>query len=46
MPTGTLATYLKTVQQSIERNAPHAVISLMPGFDFPTLNDQWLVKTP
>jgi hypothetical protein len=45
-PSDQLRQFLETCQGAIDRQSPHARISLLPGVDYQNLNEHWLVKTP
>jgi hypothetical protein len=45
-PGDELASYLDRAKQQIDREAPYSQISLLPGFDYSNLDDEWLVKSP
>ena len=45
-PGAELRRFLETSQQAIDRQSPHARISLLPGVDYQNLNEPWLVNTP
>jgi predicted transcriptional regulator of viral defense system len=38
--------FLQASQKAIDRQSPHACISLLPGVDYQNLNESWLVSTP
>ena len=46
VPGAELRRHLEACQQAIDRQSPHAHISLLPGVDYQNLNDLWLVNTP
>lgn len=41
-----LGSYLGRARQSIDDKAPYSRISLLPGFDYPNLDEEWLVRLP
>ncbi|HEY7326062.1 MAG TPA: hypothetical protein VH592_00375 [Gemmataceae bacterium] len=45
-PGGELRRFLEACQEAIDRQSPHARISLLPGIDYQNLNEAWLVNTP
>jgi hypothetical protein len=45
-PGNELQQYLQTTQDAIDRQSPHAHISLLPGIEYQKLNPTWLVNTP
>jgi hypothetical protein len=45
-PEGQLKSYLDQARRNLDRRAPYAQISLLPGFDYANLNIEWLVKLP
>lgn len=45
-PSAELQRFLQASQEAIDRKGPHARISLLPGVDYQSLNETWLVNTP
>jgi hypothetical protein len=45
-PGAELRRFLEACQEAIDRQSPHARISLLPGVDYQNLNEPWLVNTP
>ena len=45
-PGSDLASHLDRTRGEMDREGPYAQISLLPGFDYSTLDDRWLVKLP
>jgi hypothetical protein len=45
-PSAVLRQFLQASQKAIDRQSPHACISLLPGVDYQNLNESWLVSTP
>lgn len=45
-PGAELQRFLKASQDAINRQSPHARISLLPGVDYQNLNEPWQVNTP
>lgn len=45
-PGAELRQFLKACQVTLDRESPHARISLLPGIDYHSLNETWLVYTP
>ena len=45
-PGAELRRFFETCQEAINRQSPHARISLLPGVDYQNLNEPWLVNTP
>jgi predicted transcriptional regulator of viral defense system len=45
-PSAELRQFLQASQKAIDRQSPHACISLLPGVDYQNLNESWLVSTP
>jgi hypothetical protein len=45
-PGNELQHYLQTTQDTIDRQSPHANISLLPGIEYQSLNQAWLVNMP
>jgi hypothetical protein len=45
-PGDELKSYLNRAKRNLDRRAPYAQISLLPGFDYATLDKEWLVKSP
>jgi hypothetical protein len=45
-PSAELQHLLQASQESIDRQSPHACISLLPGVDYQNVNESWLVSTP
>ena len=45
-PGAELRQILEVCKESMDRQNPHARISLLPGVEYQTLNEQWLVNTP
>lgn len=45
-PGAELRRFLEACQEAIDRQGPHARISLLPGVDYQNLNEPWLVNTP
>jgi len=45
-PGAALRRFLEAAQLAIDRQSPHARISLLPGVDYQNLNEPWLVNTP
>jgi hypothetical protein len=45
-PGAELRRFLEACQEAIDRQGPHARISLLPGVPYQTLNEPWLVNTP
>jgi hypothetical protein len=45
-PSAELRRFLEACQGAIDRQSPHARISLLPGVDYENLNEPWLVNTP
>jgi hypothetical protein len=45
-PGAELRRFLQACQEAINRQGPHARISLLPGVDYQNLNEPWLVNTP
>ena len=45
-PGAELRRFLEACQGVIDRQSPHARISLLPGVDYQNLNEPWLVNTP
>jgi hypothetical protein len=45
-PGAELRQFLEACQEAIDRESPHARISLLPGVDYQNLNEAWLVNTP
>jgi len=41
-----LQQFLQASQEAIDRQSPHACISLLPGVDYQNVNESWLVSTP
>jgi hypothetical protein len=46
VPGAELRRCLELCQATIDRQSPHARISLLPGVDYQTLDDAWMVNTP
>ena len=45
-PGDELTSYLDRAKLNLDRHARHSQISLLPGFDYSNLNNEWLVKSP
>jgi hypothetical protein len=45
-PSAELQQFLQASQEAIDRQSPHACISLLPGVDYQNVNESWLVSTP
>jgi predicted transcriptional regulator of viral defense system len=45
-PGDELKSYLDQAKKNIDRAAPYSQISLLPGFDYSNLDEEWLVKSP
>ena len=45
-PGNELQHYLQTTQDTIDRQSPHAHISLLPGIEYQSINQAWLVNMP
>jgi hypothetical protein len=45
-PGDELRRFLEACREAIDRQSPHARISLLPGLDYQNLNEPWLVNTP
>lgn len=45
-PGSGLAAYLDQVKKSFDRESPYSRISLLPGFEYTNLDNEWLVKSP
>jgi len=45
-PSAELQQFLQASQEAIDRQSPHASISLLPGVDYQNVNESWLVSTP
>ena len=45
-PSAELQHLLQASQEAIDRQSPHACISLLPGVDYQNVNESWLVSTP
>jgi len=45
-PGDELGSYLDRAKRSINKEAPHLQISLLPGFDYSNLDEGWLVRLP
>ena len=45
-PGAALKICLDQAKQKLVRDAPHAQISLLPGFEYTNLDPEWLVKLP
>ncbi len=45
-PGAELRRHLETCRENIDRQNPHACISLLPGVQYTALNEAWLVKVP
>jgi hypothetical protein len=45
-PGAELQRFLDACQETIDRQSPHARISLLPGVEYQNQNDPWLVNTP
>jgi hypothetical protein len=45
-PGGELESYLERAKGKLNRQTPHSQISLLPGFDYSNLNNEWLVNSP
>ena len=45
-PRTELSKFFESALNAIDRNGPYARISLLPGVNYTTLNDEWLVHTP
>jgi hypothetical protein len=41
-----LKSYLDRAKRNIDRRSPYSQISLLPGFDYANLDEEWLVKSP
>jgi hypothetical protein len=46
VPGNELRRFLEVCQGTIDRESPHAQISLLPGVAYENLNESWLVKAP
>ncbi len=45
-PSAELQQFLQATQEAIDRQSPHACISLLPDVDYQNVNESWLVSTP
>jgi hypothetical protein len=45
-PSAELQQFLQATQEAIDRQSPHACISLLAGVDHQHVNESWLVSTP
>lgn len=45
-PSAELQQFLQASQEAIDRQSPHACISLLAGVDHQHVNESWLVSTP
>ncbi|GMQ92087.1 MAG: hypothetical protein BMS9Abin11_1405 [Gammaproteobacteria bacterium] len=43
---GNLSIMLDSIKESIPRDDPNSAVTLLSGFDYPELNEEWFIKVP